>query len=133
MENPMRNLKIMLVTVLLFLTPNIYGFFFKTAPPSKSQTPSPLSSSVNAIVLRSAIFVKSAADIEEFVNAVSSKDTQHLDFMIYKGKAFVVEKNTKVTCAESNKYYGVVFITFREGKYQNQSGYTLSPVVIADR
>lgn len=84
---------------------------------------------VTGVILRKAIWVKNPTDVDDFVAAVKRKDVEYIDQMIYDGRAFYVFADTRVFRSESGLYEGVVFITFLEGQYANQRGYTFSKVV----
>ena len=83
---------------------------------------------VIGVVLRKSIWVK-LEDLDEFVAALKREDVAYLDRMIYEGRAFVVRMDARVMRSESGIYTGVVFITFLEGEYTNQQGYTIKKCV----
>lgn len=104
--------------------------------PSEQETTStkkvakiPEISTVNGVILRKTIWVKTPADVDDLVAAVKRKDAAYLDQMIYDGRAFYVFADTRVYRSPSGLYDGVVFITFLEGQYTNQRGYTFEKCV----
>ena len=89
----------------------------------------PKITTVNGVVLRKTIWVKTPDDVDDLVAALKRKDAAYLDQMIYDGRAFYVFADTRVYRSESRLYEGVVFITFLEGQYTNQRGYTFEKCV----
>lgn len=89
----------------------------------------PQITTVTGVILRKTIWVKTPDDVDELVAAVKRKDVAYLDQMIYDGRAFYVFADTRVYRSESGLYEGVVFITFLEGQYTNQRGYTFAKCV----
>lgn len=89
----------------------------------------PKITTVNGVILRKSIWVKTPDDVDDLVSAIKRKDVAYLDQMIYDGRAFYVFADTRVYRSESGLYEGVVFITFLEGQYTNQRGYTFEKVV----
>ena len=63
--------------------------------------------------------------LDEFAETVSRRDSEHLARMANSGKIFKVYRDTKVIYSDSGIYSGIIFITFQEGEYANQRGYTL--------
>ena len=84
---------------------------------------------VTGVILRKSIWVKTPADVDDLVDAVKRKDTAYLDQMIYDGRARWVFIDTRVFRSPSGLYEGIVFITFLEGQYANQRGYTFAKCV----
>lgn len=84
----------------------------------------PQITTVNGVILRKSIWVKNPADVDDLVDAVKRKDVSFLDRMIAERRAFFVFEDTRVFRSPSGLYDAVVFITFLEGQYMNQRGYT---------
>jgi len=80
------------------------------------------------VVLRKSIWVK-YEDLDDFVSALKREDVAYLDRMLYEGRAYVVRMDARAMRTESGIYTGIVFITFIEGEYTNQQGYTIKKCV----
>lgn len=76
------------------------------------------------VVLRKSLVVINAADVDDFVSALKRKDAAYLDRMVFEGRAFFVTSDARVYRSDSGLYDGIVFITFLEGWFAEQSGYT---------
>lgn len=83
---------------------------------------------VIGVVLRKSIWVK-YEDLDDFVSALKREDVAYLDRMLYEGRAYVVRMDARAMRTESGIYTGIVFITFIEGEYTNQQGYTIKKCV----
>lgn len=97
--------------------------------PAKENARIPVMTTETGVILRKTIWVKTPNDVDELVAALKRKDAAYLDQMIYDGRAFYVFADTRVYRSESGLYEGIVFITFLEGQYTNQRGYTFEKCV----
>ena len=97
----------------------------KSAEPNKSAK----ISTVTGVALRKTLWVSSPSDVDDLVDAIKRKDSAYLDQMVAERRAHWVFVDTRVLRSPSGLYEGVVFITFLEGQYANQRGYTFAKCV----
>lgn len=68
-------------------------------------------------------------NLEEYAQAVMSRDAERLAAMANSRKIFKVYRETKVIYSNSGIYSGIIFVTFQDGEYTGKRGYTLSKCV----
>ena len=96
--------------------------------PNKSVKPVEITT-VTGVALRKTLWVSSPSDVYDLVDALKRKDAAYLDQMVFDGRAHWVFVDTRVLRSPSGLYESVVFITFLEGQYTNQRGYTFAKCV----